>query len=349
MSAACPVPDSRYARIVLGHGSGGRLSQDLLEHVFLPSFSGETLARLEDQALLSLPSEVGARLAFTTDSFVVSPLFFPGGDIGRLAVCGTVNDLCVGGAIPQSLSAAFVLEEGLLLEDLKRIVESMAATCREAGVEIVAGDTKVVERGSMADGVFITTSGLGVVPAGRALSISAVRPGDALIVSGPIGDHGVAILSVREGIDFETKLESDCAPLGSLTRAMLETTADIRCMRDPTRGGLSGVLNDIAQRSGVGVSIDEARVPVRPEVRAASDMLGLDPLYIACEGRLVAAVAAASAQRLLTAMRAHPLGRDAAIIGHAASEHPKQVRMHSRVGGERAVPVLSGEQLPRIC
>jgi hydrogenase expression/formation protein HypE len=348
MSASCPIPESRYARIVLGHGSGGRLSQDLLEHVFLPSFTGETLARLEDQALLRVPSEPAARLAFTTDSFVVSPLFFPGGDIGRLAVCGTVNDLCVGGATPQSLSAAFVLEEGLLLEDLKRIVASMAATCREAGVEIVAGDTKVVEKGK-ADGVFITTSGIGVVPAGRELSISAVRPGDVLIVSGPIGDHGVAILSVREGIDFETTLQSDCAPLVGLTRAMLETTSDIRCMRDPTRGGLSSVLQDIAQRSGVGVSIDEALVPVRPEVRAASDMLGLDPLYIACEGRLVAAVAKESAERLVSAMRAHPLGRGAAVIGYAVAEQPKLVRMLSRIGGERVVPMLSGEQLPRIC
>ena len=348
MSGACPVPVGRYARIVLGHGSGGRLSQDLLESVFLPAFSSKTLARLEDQALLALPTVAGARLAFTTDSFVVSPLFFPGGDIGRLAVCGTVNDLCVGGAIPHSLAAAFVLEEGLLIEDLKRIVESMATTCREAGVEIVAGDTKVVERGK-ADGVFITTSGVGVVPTGRNLSISAVQPGDALIVSGPIGDHGVAILSVREGIDFETTLESDCAPLSSLTRAMLETTPDIRCMRDPTRGGLSGVLNDMAQRSNVGVLINESEVPVRPAVRAASDMLGLDPLYIACEGRLVAAVAPASAQQLLAAMRGHPLGQDAVIIGRAVAEYPKQVRMYSRIGGERAVPMLSGEQLPRIC
>jgi len=245
MNAACPVPESRYARIVLGHGSGGRLSQALLEQVFLPHFAGEILAGLEDQAELALPTQAGARLAFTTDSFVVSPLFFPGGDIGRLAVCGTVNDLCVGGAVPHSLSAAFVLEEGLLIEDLKRIVASMAATCREAGVEIVTGDTKVVERGK-ADGVFITTSGVGVLPAGRALSISGVRPGDALVVSGPIGDHGVAILSVREGIDFETELLSDCAPLSSLTRAIFELGIAVRCMRDPTRGGLSGVLQDMA-------------------------------------------------------------------------------------------------------
>jgi len=348
MNASCPLPVSRYSRIVLGHGSGGSLGQELLEQLFLPAFSGETLARLEDQAQLAAPTEPGARLAFTTDSFVVSPLFFPGGDIGRLAVCGTVNDLCVGGAIPHSLSAAFVLEEGLLLEDLSRIVASMALTCREAGVEIVTGDTKVVERGK-ADGVFITTSGLGVVPAGLELSISGVRPGDALLVSGPIGDHGVAILSVREGIDFETALLSDCAPLASMTRAMLETSPEIRCMRDPTRGGLSGVLHDIARKSRVGVWIDETCVPVRPEVRAASDLLGLDPLYIACEGRLVVAVAAAGAEPLLATLRAHPLGRDAAIIGRAVAEQPGLVRMRSRIGGERIVPMLSGEQLPRIC
>ena len=348
MSAACPVPESRYPRIVLGHGAGGRLSQDLLEQVFLPSFSGRLLARLEDHAQLLPPTESGARLAFTTDSFVVQPLFFPGGDIGRLAVCGTVNDLCVGGAVPRYLSAAFVLEEGLPLEDLKRIVASMAEACREAGVEVVTGDTKVVERGK-ADGVFITTSGVGVVPPGRELSISAARPGDVLLVSGPIGDHGIAVLSVREGIDFETTLQSDCAPLSSLTRVACETSAKIRCMRDPTRGGLSGVLHDLARHSGVGVWIDEAAVPVRPEVRAASDLLGLDPLYIACEGRLVAVVDPEDAQGLLEAMRAHPLGRGAAIIGQVTAEQPGLVRMRSRIGGERVVPQLSGEQLPRIC
>ncbi|HYP97585.1 MAG TPA: hydrogenase expression/formation protein HypE [Polyangiaceae bacterium] len=348
MNGSCPVPVGRYAHIVLGHGSGGLLSQELLEQVFLPAFSNGTLASLEDQALLPVPTERGARLAFTTDSFVVSPLFFPGGDIGRLSVCGTVNDLCVGGAIPQALSAAFVLEEGLPIESLRRIVESMAATCRESGVEIVTGDTKVVERGK-ADGVFITTSGVGMVPAGRALSIANARVGDALLVSGPIGDHGVSILSVRDGIDFETSLLSDCAPLHHLTRAMLEIAPKIRCMRDPTRGGLSGVLHDIARHSRVGVWIDEARVPVRAEVRAAADMLGLDPLYIACEGRLVAAIAPEDAERVLSTVRAHPLGQGAAIIGHLVADQPGLVRMRSRVGGERVVPLLSGEQLPRIC
>lgn len=348
MSAACALPARRYPHIVLGHGSGGRLSQDLLEQVFLPAFASTTLAALEDQALLPSPSEPGARLAFTTDSFVVSPLFFPGGDIGRLAVCGTVNDLCVGGAVAHSLSAAFVLEEGLAIADLERIVKSMAATCREAGVEIVTGDTKVVERGK-ADGVFITTSGLGVVPAGRALSISKARVGDALLVSGPIGDHGISILSVRAGLDFETSLLSDCAPLADLTRAILEVCPNIHCMRDPTRGGLSGVLHDIARQSKVGICIDEALVPVRPEVRAASDMLGLDPLYIACEGRLLAAIAPEDAERVLGTIRSHPLGTGAAIIGQVVAEQPGLVRMRSLVGGERVVPLLSGEQLPRIC
>jgi hydrogenase expression/formation protein HypE len=348
MTAVCPAPVGRYSQIVLGHGSGGRLSQDLLEQVFLPAFSGTTLASLEDHASLLAPQQPGARLAFTTDSFVVSPLFFPGGDIGRLSVCGTVNDLAVGGAIPHSLAAAFVLEEGLLLDDLRRIVASMAATCREAGVEIVAGDTKVVDRGK-GDGVFITTSGLGVLPAGRALSISNARVGDALLVSGPIGDHGISILSVRAGIDLETKLQSDCAPLCALTLAMLESSQSIRLMRDPTRGGLSSVLHDIARQSRVGVWIDEALVPVRPEVRAASDMLGLDPLYIACEGRLVAAIAPEDAERVLATVRAHPLGQGAAIIGKIVAEQPGLVRMRSRVGGERVVPLLSGEQLPRIC
>jgi hydrogenase expression/formation protein HypE len=345
---ACPLPLGQYEQIVLGHGSGGRLSADLLENVFLSNFKSQVLHALEDQAALTLPRDAGSRVALTTDSFVVRPLFFPGGDIGKLSICGTVNDLAVGGAVPKAISAAFIVEEGFSIAELSRIARSMARTCAEAGVELVAGDTKVVERGK-GDGVFITTSGLGFLPAGRSLSIGAARPGDKLIVSGTIGDHGVAILSVREGVEFETTLESDCAPLADLTRAMLEVCPAIRCMRDPTRGGLSAVLHELSARSGVGVKLDESRLPIRPEVRAACELFGLDPLYVACEGKLVAVVAADSADELLAAMRTHPLGRQAAIVGEIVGEHPKLVTMRSVIGSERVVPMLSGEQLPRIC
>jgi len=347
---SCPVPVSRYDRILLGHGSGGSMSADLIRDLFLPGFGGEVLAALEDQATVRLEGAAGPapRLAFTTDSFVVRPLFFPGGDIGRLAVNGTVNDLAVGGARPLFLSAAFILEEGLPMEDLKRIVASMRDACREAGVALVTGDTKVVDRGK-GDGVFITTSGIGAVPDGRTLSISAARPGDRILVSGTIGDHGIAIMSVREGIEFETVLESDTAPLGGLTAAMLEACPDIRCMRDPTRGGVSAALNELAAASRAGVEITEAALPLRPEVRGACEMLGLDPLYVANEGKLVAVVPAASADRCLEAMRRHPLGRDAALIGEVVPEHPGMVVLRSLVGGERVVTLLMGEQLPRIC
>jgi hydrogenase expression/formation protein HypE len=346
--AACPVPSNEFEHIVLGHGSGGRLSGELIERVFLPAFQSPVLHALEDQARLLLPGAPEACLALTTDSFVVRPWFFPGGDIGKLAVCGTVNDLAVGGAVPKALTAAFVLEEGLPIADLERIVASMARVCAEVGVEIVAGDTKVVERGK-GDGIFITTTGLGLLPRSRQLSIAAARPGDRVLVSGPIGDHGIAILSVREGIAFETALTSDCAPLVGLTQAMLEVAPSLRCMRDPTRGGLSASLSELAGRSNVGVRLDEAALPVRAEVRAACELLGLDPLYVACEGRLVAVVPAVDAERLLAAMREHPLGREAALIGEIVAEHPKVVTLRSRFGGERLVPELMGEQLPRIC
>jgi hydrogenase expression/formation protein HypE len=343
----CPLPKNRYDRILLGHGSGGLLTSQLIESVFLPAFAGETLSRLEDQATVVL-GEAGARVAFTTDSFVVRPLFFPGGDIGKLAVHGTVNDLAVGGAIPKLLAAAFILEEGLPIEDLSRIVASMREACAEAGVELVTGDTKVVDKGK-GDQVFITTSGLGVVPDGRTLSIGAARPGDRVLVSGPIGDHGVAILSVREGLEFETELRSDTAPLHDLCRALLEVSPTIRCMRDPTRGGLAGALIELARASKVGVRIEESAIPLREEVRAACELLGLDPLHVACEGRLIAVVPRAEADKTLCAMRAHPKGREASVIGEVSADDPGGVVIRSALGSSRVVSPLIGEQLPRIC
>ncbi len=348
----CPVPNSRYDRIVLGHGSGGTLSADLIRRTFLPAFNNRVLAALEDQAVVSLPGlengHADFRLAFTTDAFVVRPIFFPGGDIGRLAVHGTVNDLAVGGARPLFLSAAFILEEGLSVADLERIVRSMKLACDEAGVTLVTGDTKVVDRGK-GDQIFITTSGVGVVPSSRSLSIRSARPGDVILLSGTIGDHGIAILSVREGIEFETVLESDTAPLHDLTRTMLEACPNLRCMRDPTRGGLSSTLNELAEASQVGIILREDAIPIRPEVRGACEMLGLDPLYVANEGKLIAVVPPEDADRLLATMRQHPLGRNAARIGTVVDEHPRMVVMDSLVGGKRVVTMLAGEQLPRIC
>jgi hydrogenase expression/formation protein HypE len=327
------------------------LSADLIQRLFLPAFDNEVLSALEDQATLRFAGANGAtapRLAFTTDAFVVRPIFFPGGDIGKLAVHGTVNDLAVGGAQPLYLSAAFILEEGLAMEDLRRIVLSMRAACSQAGVTLVAGDTKVVDRGK-GDQVFITTTGIGLVPDGRALSIRGAVPGDRIIVSGTIGDHGIAIMSVREGLEFETVLESDSAPLNDLTRVMLEACPEIRCMRDPTRGGVSSALNELAGASGVGVELREAALPVRPEVKSACEMLGLDPLYVANEGKLIAAAPPGETDRLVEVMRRHPLGRNAAVIGTVVEDHRGMVTMHSLVGGERVVTMLAGEQLPRIC
>ena len=288
------------------------------------------------------------RIALTTDSFVVRPPFFPGGDIGRLAVNGTVNDLAVGGAQPLWLAAAFILEEGLAMTELQRIVASMRQACAEAEVSIVTGDTKVVDRGK-GDQIFITTTGVGLVPEGCCLSVRNARPGDKVLLSGTIGDHGIAILSVREGIEFETVLESDTAPLADLTRVMLAACPAIRWMRDPTRGGLSSSLNELADASRVGVKLDEAAIPLRPEVEAACAMLGLDPLYVANEGKLVAVVPPRDAAPLLEVMRGHPLGRQAAVIGEIVAEHPGMVVLRSCIGGERVVTMLAGEQLPRIC
>jgi hydrogenase expression/formation protein HypE len=351
----CPAPHTIYEHVLLGHGSGGKLTADLIRRLFLPALGNEVLSALEDQATVSMsgPDKSGngaklPRLAFTTDSFVVRPLFFPGGDIGKLAVHGTVNDLAVGGATPLYLSAAFILEEGMPMDDLRRIVESMHDACQEAGVQLVTGDTKVVDRGK-GDQVFIITSGIGQVPHDRRLSIRNAQPGDAILVSGTIGDHGIAIMSVREGLEFETVLESDTAPLHDLTRGMLEACPSIRWMRDPTRGGVSSTLNELADAAQVGVKLEEAAIPIRREVHAACEMLGLDPLYVANEGKLIAVVPGADAGLLLETMRRHPLGRNAAIIGEVVADHPGMVVMRSVIGGERVVSMLAGEQLPRIC
>ncbi len=341
----CPLPLRDYPHVVLGHGGGGRLSADLVEHLFLPAFRNAALAPLGDAAVLPPAS---GRLAFTTDSYVVRPLFFPGGCVGDLAVNGTVNDLAVSGATPLYLSAGFILEEGLPFADLGRIVTRMAAAARGAGVTVVCGDTKVVDRGH-GDGCYITTAGVGVVPDGVNVGVHRAQPGDAVVVSGAVGNHGMAVLSVRAGLEFETQIASDSAPLSGLVAAMLAACPDLRAMRDPTRGGLAATLNEIATRSGVGIEIDETAVPVDDEVRAACDLLGLDPLLVANEGKLVAVVPPDSANRLLTVMRRHPLGTRAAVIGTITDQHPKVVVARTAVGGRRVVPIPLGEQLPRIC
>jgi len=343
---ACPVPASGYERIVLGHGSGGRLSHELFARVFRPLLGEHARFGLEDQAVLAgLPA---GRLALTTDAFVIKPLIFPGGDIGSLAVHGTVNDLAMGGARPLYLTVSFILEEGLELALLERVVASMRRACESVPVGLVAGDTKVVDRGK-ADGLFITTSGVGVVPDSVQLSATGARPGDQVLVSGTLGDHGIAILAAREGIELETALQSDSAPLSGLCSDMLAASPGIRCMRDPTRGGLSSALNEIAAASRVGIALRERDIPLRAEVRGACELLGFDPLYVANEGKLVAIVAPEAALPVLTAMRAHPLGRDAAHVGEVVAEHPGLVTSRTPIGGTRVVAMLQGEQLPRIC
>jgi len=343
----CPAPIATRDTILLGHGSGGKLSAELLRGVFLPAFANPVLASLEDQASIEIG---GARLAFTTDSFVVKPLFFRGGDIGSLAVHGTINDLAVGGAIPQFLSAAFILEEGLPTADLRRIADSMAAAAAKAGVTIVTGDTKVVERGS-GDGVYINTAGIGLLREGVRLSAGLAQPGDAVILSGSIGDHGIAILSEREGLELETDIASDSAALSSLVDAMFATagTKAIRAMRDPTRGGLASTLNEIAEQSAVGIEIDERPIVIHSAVRGACELLGLDPLYVANEGKLVAIVARESADAIVNAMRHHPLGEDAAVIGRVTGDRAGMVTMRTLFGTSRIVDMLAGDQLPRIC
>ena len=348
---SCPLPIFDHPQIVLGHGSGGKLSAELIDKVFVSRFRNPTLDRMDDQAILEI---AGAKLAFTTDSFVVTPIFFPGGDIGTLAINGTVNDLAVGGAKPLYLAAAFILEEGLPAADLARVADSMARAAQDAGVQLVTGDTKVVNRGK-GDKVFITTTGIGHIDRPTQLSADRARPGDKILLSGYIGDHGITILSQRENLEFESTLESDCAALHDLIRVMLDEAEaagnllGVRVMRDPTRGGVATVLNEIAVRSHAGMVLRESAIPVRDTVRGACELLGLDPLYVANEGKLVAIVAPEIADRVLAAMRSHPRGGDSCIIGEVLDRPSGMVLMKTGVGGTRVVDVLFGEQLPRIC
>ena len=338
-------PGDLQGRVDLAHGSGGRSTTLLVEELFLEALDNPWLRRQNDQACLG---EIAGRLVVSTDCHVVSPLFFPGGDIGSLAVHGTINDVAMSGGQPRFLTAGFILEEGMPLDELRRIVQSMGAAAKEAEVPIVAGDTKVVERGK-GDGVFIATTGVGVVAEGIEVSGERARPGDAIVVSGSLGDHGMAIMSVREGLGFETTIRSDSAPLHRLVGVMVAEVPEIRCLRDPTRGGLATTLNELAHQSGVGMRIRESALLIRPQVRAACELLGLDPLYVANEGKLVAICPAAAADRLLAAMRDHPAGRDAALVGEVCDDPQQMVRMETNFGGERLVDWLAGEQLPRIC
>ena len=344
LGAVCPAPIFDHPQIVLGHGSGGKLTSELIEKMFLPAFSNPLLDKLDDQAVLEIN---GCRLAFTTDSFVVTPIFFPGGDIGDLAINGTVNDLAMSGARPLYLSVAFILEEGLPTEELQRVVGSMRAAALAAGVQLVTGDTKVVNHGK-GDKIFITTSGVGIIEKPVNISASRARPGDKVLLSGYIGDHGMAIMSQRENLEFEGRIESDTAPLHGLVAAMLEA-GEVRCLRDPTRGGVATTLNEIAARSRVGIQIRENQIPVRESVKGACEILGMDALYVANEGKLVAVVAAEPASAIVARMRELPWGRDARIIGEIVSEHPGMVLMKTEIGGTRVLDVMFGEQLPRIC
>ncbi|MGC8878130.1 MAG: hydrogenase expression/formation protein HypE [Anaerolineae bacterium] len=346
MDLQCPIPISDYPVVTLAHGGGGRLSQMLIERMFVPAFSNAALEVLHDGAILELN---GTRVAFSTDSFTVSPLFFPGGDIGSLAVHGTVNDLAMCGARPLALSAGFIVEEGLPMEDLWCIILSMQRAAAEVGVPIVTGDTKVVERGK-GDGLFINTTGLGIVPPGVHIAPQRATPGDVILINGAIAEHGIAVMSRREGLAFETELVSDSAPLVDLVMRVLEVGTDhVHVLRDPTRGGVASALNEIAAKAHVGMRLDEERIPVGDAVRGACEILGLDPLYVANEGKCIAIVAPEVADRVLEAMRAHPQGAQATRIGEVVGEHPGRVFMRSRIGGLRVVDMLSGEQLPRIC
>jgi hydrogenase expression/formation protein HypE len=347
---SCPAPLRDYPHVVMGHGGGGALSRDLIEHVFLPAFSNPLLDRLGDSTVLDVAADLagGGRLAVSTDSYVVRPLFFPGGSIGDLAVNGTVNDLAMSGARPYALTAGFIIEEGFPLGELAEIARLMGRAAAAAGVRIVTGDTKVVERGH-GDGVYINTAGLGIVPPGLGLGAEAIHGGDVVIASGTLGDHGMAIMSVREGLAFEAEIASDTAALHGLVAAMLAACPAIRLLRDPTRGGVATSLNEIASVGGVGIEIDEPAIPVRTAVAAACEILGLDPLQVANEGKLLAIVPADAAAAVLAAMRPHAHGRDAVAIGRVVDRHPRMVVMRTAIGGTRVIPMPLGEQLPRIC
>jgi hydrogenase expression/formation protein HypE len=341
----CPIPLSEYPRVLLAHGGGGRLSQHLIEKMLYPSFENRLLEPLHDGAIVSLD---GGRLAFTTDSHVVHPLFYPGGDIGRLSVFGTANDLAMCGARPLFISCGLILEEGLPMEDLWRVIVSIREAAAEAGVQVITGDTKVVERGK-GDGVFINTSGIGTVLPGLDVGPQRLRPGDEIVVSGPIGLHGIAIMALREGIEMETEIRSDSAFIYPMVESLAEAGLEIHMLRDPTRGGVSSALNEMASRSGVGIHLEEEPLPIPAEVEGVCEILGLDPLYVANEGNFLAIIAEGQGARAVETLRRHPLGASAALIGRVAAEHAGIVVMRTKIGGERVVDMMSGEQLPRIC
>ncbi len=342
---ACPLPIMEYKNVLLAHGGGGKLSHQLIKDMFASQFKNELIEPLHDGAIFSVG---GARLAFSTDSYVINPIFFPGGDIGKLAVNGTVNDLSMCGARPLYLSSAFIIEEGLPMEELWRIVLSMETAAEAAGVKLVTGDTKVVDR-NKGDKIFINTSGIGIISDGVDINPRHAKLGDKIILSGTIADHGIAIMSVREGLEFDTQIESDCAPLNGLVETMFEASQEIHVLRDPTRGGVASVLNEIAESADIGITIFEDLIPVSDEVKGACEILGFDPLYVANEGKLLAFTSPTAADKVLAAMRAHPFGKNAVIIGEVVANHPSTVIMKTRIGGSRVVDMLSGEQLPRIC